>query len=152
MSEIPHRGGDLPTPVPNVERLFHAASYTSEGYRAFHDVSFRYSPDDPCALHLTHMVQGGETTWVFAIDLLEAGLYDEVGEGDVRISPADVLPIPEVRIDYFSNTGNFSSFYPLGEIEAFLETVNTRYPRPVRDTSLAEAFSEIVPETWYRGL
>ncbi|MFJ6792704.1 SsgA family sporulation/cell division regulator [Streptomyces sp. NPDC091268] len=59
---------------------------------AWHDlpIVLSHTPDDPLAVQLRILVTEAEpplATWVFARDLLAAGLTAPSGEGDVRISP-----------------------------------------------------------------
>ncbi|MFR9673499.1 SsgA family sporulation/cell division regulator [Streptomyces sp. TR02-1] len=54
-------------------------------------VALRYDAHDPLAVHLHFPAQacldGTETVWTFARDLLEEGVHAPVGEGDVRLRP-----------------------------------------------------------------
>ena len=50
--------------------------------------SLRYVPSDPYAVHVTFHAGGDETIeWVFARDLLGAGLHERTGGGDVTVWP-----------------------------------------------------------------
>lgn len=50
----------------------------------------RYEADDPYAVHLGFRTGGDDVVeWTFARQLLTDGLVDAVGDGDVRVWPAD---------------------------------------------------------------
>lgn len=51
----------------------------------------QYDPSDPLAMRIAFpadaSLDGAEVSWVFARELLRAGLNSPVGEGDVRLRP-----------------------------------------------------------------
>lgn len=53
--------------------------------------NLRYSSDDPFAVHLvfppTVSLEGEEVEWIFARELLDDGLYEPAGDGDLRLWP-----------------------------------------------------------------
>ena len=143
MSERLRRGGDLPLGMPDIARVINGASYsTREIDQRFYDVGFRFSPRDPFAVHLTHYTRQGEVTWIFDIDMLDKGRTEEIGEGDVRVSLNDVDLRPEVRVDYFSNLGVFTSIYPRQEVDEFLAAVEAKYP-PERRRELFQRYFDM---------
>src|ERR1035438_427136 len=51
--------------------------------------SLYYSADDPYAIRMAfHVGMDEPVEWIFARDLLAAGLTEPTGEGDVRVWPA----------------------------------------------------------------
>lgn len=59
----------------------------------------RYDPSDPLAVSLAIGIDCGEpVVWVFARDLLAAGVNQPVGEGDITIEPASDMDSREIRI------------------------------------------------------
>jgi hypothetical protein len=61
--------------------------YRSEGIQA----NLRYECDDPFAVHLafpaTAALEGEEVEWIFARELLDDGLYEPAGDGDIHLWP-----------------------------------------------------------------
>lgn len=61
--------------------------YVSEGIHA----NLRYLSDDPFAVHLVFPpaagLDGEEVEWIFSRDLLDDGLYEPVGDGDIHLFP-----------------------------------------------------------------
>jgi hypothetical protein len=60
---------------------------------------FRYDPADPLAVTLAIGTECDEPVlWIFARDLLAAGIREASGEGDIMIEPASDLDSRELRI------------------------------------------------------
>jgi len=61
--------------------------YQSEGIEAH----LRYLSEDPFAVHLTFpataALEGEEVEWIFARELLDDGLYEPTGDGDIHLWP-----------------------------------------------------------------
>ncbi len=124
----------MPIDMPDVDRTISGICYSATEYdKRIFDVSFHYSPRDPLAVRLVHQTRQGNVPWIFDIGLLEDGVRSSVGEGDVRVQPHDVNFRPEVRVDYLSNLGVFTSIYPQEMIAEFLRDVEAKYPRELRD-------------------
>ena len=63
------------------------------------DSELRYDPDDPFAVSLAIGVECGDpVVWVFARDLLAAGIGTPTGLGDITIEPADDDQSRQLRI------------------------------------------------------
>ncbi|MCL2582255.1 MAG: SsgA family sporulation/cell division regulator [Streptosporangiales bacterium] len=80
--------------------------------------SLRYSEDDPYAVRFAfHVGLDEPVEWVFARDLLSAGIHDSRGIGDVRIWPSsdEVL-----NIELTSPFGQAHFEAPVAEISDFL--------------------------------
>jgi hypothetical protein len=68
--------------------------------------SLRYVPSDPYAVHVTFHAGGDETIeWVFARDLLGAGLHQRTGDGDVAVWPVGRSQADTVCIELSSPSG-----------------------------------------------
>ncbi len=50
--------------------------------------TFDYNPAEPFAVTATFVTTEGDVTWVFARDLLDDGLTEPSGEGDVAVWPS----------------------------------------------------------------
>jgi hypothetical protein len=50
--------------------------------------TFDYAPGEPYAVTATFSTAEGDVTWVFARDLLDAGLTEPSGDGDVSVWPS----------------------------------------------------------------
>lgn len=61
--------------------------YKSEGIHA----NLRYLCDDPFAVHLNFPaavgLEGEEVEWIFARELLDEGLHEPTGDGDIHLWP-----------------------------------------------------------------
>lgn len=61
--------------------------YQSEGIHA----NLRYVCDDPFAVHLTFpataALEGEAVEWIFSRELLDDGLYEPAGDGDIHLWP-----------------------------------------------------------------
>ncbi len=79
----------------------------------------QYRPTDPYAVRLIFGLGACEETveWVFARELLTAGMNGATGEGDVRIAPAGER---EVRIELSSPSGSATLAMPRGLASRFL--------------------------------
>ncbi len=51
------------------------------------DTVFSYEQTDPYAVTIRFLTRGGDLPWTFSRDLLQRGLTDPAGDGDVRVSP-----------------------------------------------------------------
>jgi len=84
--------------------------------------SLYYSPDDPFAIRMAFDVCTDEPVeWIFARDLLAAGLQERAGEGDVRISPGNRVDRDVLNIFLTSPSGHAHFEAPLRAITAFVQ-------------------------------
>ncbi|MER6302754.1 SsgA family sporulation/cell division regulator [Kitasatospora sp. NPDC001539] len=91
-------------------------------------VELAYEPGDPYAVRFTfHPPGGAPVSWVFACELLVAGLSGPAGEGDVRIRPADGEP-GGVRIVLHSPEGRALLRAPAAPLTAFLARTERLVP------------------------
>ena len=67
--------------------------------------ALRYDLADPYAIHATFHAAGDTVEWVFARDLLAAGLRDDAGLGDVRVWPSSEAGVQVVYISLSSPEG-----------------------------------------------
>ncbi|MFE6165194.1 SsgA family sporulation/cell division regulator [Streptomyces sp. NPDC056486] len=74
-----------------LEQPARARLITPEGRERALPVTLRYASADPLAVQITFpseaSLDGAEVTWIFARQLLEEGLRNPVGSGDVHIWP-----------------------------------------------------------------
>lgn len=91
------------------------------GHQADLDLPARlqYRPADPYAVRLIFGLGACEETveWVFARELLSAGMNASAGEGDVRIAPAGQR---DVLIELSSPSGSAALAMPRGLTSRFL--------------------------------
>ncbi len=65
-----------------------------------------YDPADPFAVRASFENGADTVVWVFARDLLTAGLVVEIGTGDVRVWPAREVGVPVVYVQLSSPEGS----------------------------------------------
>jgi hypothetical protein len=84
--------------------------------------SLYYYADDPFAIRMAFDVCTDEPVeWIFARDLLAAGLQERAGEGDVRISPGNRIDRDVLNIVLTSPSGHAHFEAPLNATAAFLQ-------------------------------
>jgi len=84
--------------------------------------SLYYYADDPFAIRMAFDVCTDEPVeWIFARDLLAAGLQERAGEGDVRISPGNRIDRDVLNIVLTSPSGHAHFEAPLNATSAFLQ-------------------------------
>ena len=84
--------------------------------------SLYYRADDPYAIRMAFHVGTDEPVeWIFARDLLAAGLHEPAGEGDVQIWPADEDGTGILNIALSSPFGDAHFEAPLSTTAAFLQ-------------------------------
>ena len=81
-------------------------------------VELRYDTRDPYAVQAAFRTgRAGWVDWVFSRDLLTEGLIGPVGDGDVRIRPADG---DAVEIELSSPSGHATFRATVGDVSDFL--------------------------------
>jgi hypothetical protein len=88
------------------------------------EVTLVYDPADPWAVTL--LVAGH--AWLFARDVLAAGLYEPAGEGDVQISPDTGGVFGRIVLTLSSPTGTAALALPRGTAEKLLEAAEALVP------------------------
>jgi hypothetical protein len=84
--------------------------------------SLYYSAEDPYAIRMAFHVGTDEPVeWIFARDLLAAGLVGPVGEGDVQVWPSDSDGADVLSIALSSPFGEAQFEAPLSATAEFLE-------------------------------
>jgi hypothetical protein len=102
-------------------------SVTAATGEATLDAELRYDLSDPLAVSLAIGTQCEEpVVWVFARDLLAAGITSPTGEGDITIEPADGVA-PEVRITLATDC-LATLLAPRDRVVEFLVETFTRVP------------------------
>ncbi len=92
-------------------------------------VTMRYDSRDPYAVHATFRTGRGEgVEWVFARDLLAAGMSRHVGEGDVRVWPGSQDGVEVVYIALTSPDGEALLAAPAGELAEFVRRAQALVP------------------------
>ncbi|HYO39502.1 MAG TPA: SsgA family sporulation/cell division regulator [Nocardioidaceae bacterium] len=66
-----------------------AAVRSIDGLAVPVSAELRYSSSDPYALTIAFHLGGGTVPWIFARDLLDGGLAEPTGDGDVHVWPCD---------------------------------------------------------------
>ncbi|HEY3735655.1 MAG TPA: SsgA family sporulation/cell division regulator [Streptosporangiaceae bacterium] len=83
--------------------------------------SLFYSGDDPYAVRMAFHVGTDEPVeWIFARDLLAAGMTETAGEGDVRVWPSDDNGQPVLNIVLSSPFGQAHFEAPQSAMQEFL--------------------------------
>lgn len=95
--------------------------------------SFHYFKDDPYAVRLDlHVGLDEPVAWVFARELLTAGMEREHGDGDVRVWPSVCsrtgLPAMVLNIELSSPNGAAVFEAPIREVGAFLVRAHDLVP------------------------
>jgi hypothetical protein len=89
----------------------------------------RHEPSDPWAVGLVMTVQGESVEWVFARDLLAAGLAGPAGVGDIRIHPcASHDGDPVVHIELGNPDGHAVLRASAGAVARFLDATYQSVP------------------------
>jgi hypothetical protein len=84
--------------------------------------SLRYTAEDPYAIRMAfHVGADDPVEWIFARDLLTAGVQCPAGEGDVQIWPAEEAGSKVLNIALCSPFGQAHFEAPLGETAGFLQ-------------------------------
>jgi hypothetical protein len=83
--------------------------------------SFGYHPDDPYAVWLTFHIPAGDVRWAVARSLLQRGLIEPAGEGDIRLWPSiDEDGRAVVSLDFHSPEGRLLTTARTADLHAFL--------------------------------
>ena len=83
--------------------------------------SFGYSPDDPYAVWLTFHIPAGDVQWAVARSLLQRGLTEPAGEGDIQLWPGiddDLCAV--VCMDFHSPEGRLITSARTSDLQGFL--------------------------------
>jgi hypothetical protein len=109
--------------------------------------ALRYDVADPYAVHAAFHAAGDTVEWVFARELLAAGLQGEAGIGDVRVWPSSDTGVDVVFVSLSSPEGQALLEAPARELAAFLERTYSAVPAGGEsshvdvDTALAQLLS-----------
>lgn len=83
--------------------------------------SFDYDPADPYAVWLTFHIPAGDVRWAIGRSLLQRGLTEPAGEGDIRLWPSiDDEGRALVSMDFHSPEGRLVTAARTAELTAFL--------------------------------
>ncbi|HET7902244.1 MAG TPA: SsgA family sporulation/cell division regulator [Candidatus Nanopelagicales bacterium] len=80
-----------------------------------------YSEDNPYAVTAVFRTADGDVTWVFGRDLLDDGLIEPAGEGDVTVWPAVAAGRAVVCLALASPAGSALLQLDAGRLRAFLD-------------------------------
>ncbi|MEU8910321.1 SsgA family sporulation/cell division regulator [Streptomyces mirabilis] len=94
-------------------------------------VTLQYEPSDPNAVRAAFTVVGSEGTveWIIGRDLLADGLEGPVGEGDIRVWPAEKRDVSDLYILLNPPAGTALLKAAAQEIKAFLQEAEVVVPR-----------------------
>ncbi|WP_328513228.1 SsgA family sporulation/cell division regulator [Streptomyces mirabilis] len=94
-------------------------------------VTLQYEPSDPYAVRAAFTVVGSDGTveWIIGRDLLADGLEGPVGEGDIRVWPAEERDVSDLYILLNPPAGTALLKAPAQEIKAFLQEAEAVVPR-----------------------
>lgn len=90
--------------------------------------ALRYDLTDPYAVHATFLTGSETVEWVFARELLAAGLRGQAGLGDVRVWPSNQAGIEVVYVSLSSPEGEALLEAPAKELSTFLERAYAAVP------------------------
>ncbi|HEU4513286.1 MAG TPA: SsgA family sporulation/cell division regulator [Nocardioidaceae bacterium] len=114
----------VPDPDPTATWLSHsltASMLTVDGTRPV-DMELRYDASCPYAVTATFYESGVPVSWTFARDLLQLGLHEPVGAGDVHIRPdLDDYGQAAVLVELRSPEGVALALLPAREVGAFVD-------------------------------
>ncbi|KAF4406343.1 MULTISPECIES: SsgA family sporulation/cell division regulator [Streptomyces] len=114
---------------PVIDRAVHAGLITTEGQVQDVPATLRYRRDDPLAVQACFpphaSLAGADVTWVFARDLLSAGLLEPVGEGDVHVRPFG--PLVTV-LEFHAVAGTAMVRVDTAELRRFIEDTYALVP------------------------
>jgi hypothetical protein len=83
--------------------------------------SLFYRGDDPYAIRMAfHVGTDDPVEWIFARDLLAAGLHEPTGDGDVRVWPGTGVDLQVLNISLSSPFGQAHFEAPLPAMSQFL--------------------------------
>lgn len=93
-------------------------------------VLFRYRATDPYAVETVFGPEDTDVTWVFARDLLAAGMHAKTGDGDVTIWPGLHGPVNNtwIYIELKPPSGTALVSLPRARVEEFLNETNIAVP------------------------
>jgi hypothetical protein len=80
-----------------------------------------YSPDEPYAVTALFRTSDGDVTWVFGRDLLEDGMTESVGEGDVAVWPSATGGAHVICLSLASPSGSALLEADLVAVRSFLD-------------------------------
>ncbi|MFN8147488.1 MAG: SsgA family sporulation/cell division regulator [Candidatus Nanopelagicales bacterium] len=80
-----------------------------------------YAVDNPYAVTAVFRTADGDVTWVFGRDLLDDGLIEPAGEGDVTVWPTVVAGRPVVCLALASPAGSALLQLDAGALRVFLD-------------------------------
>ncbi len=150
MSENPEYRTDIPVQPELIIRQTLSGWVAASTEWRQHRVDLTYSPDDPHAIRLTHHSGNALVPWIFDLSLLERGLSDEAGEGDVVIQPSDQDGGGKfLQVRYASNAGEFIFLLSVEEIILALREINQQFPPNVRDEIVSSTIQQLTPEFFY---
>ncbi|AYG79331.1 Sporulation-specific cell division protein SsgB [Streptomyces hundungensis] len=91
--------------------------------------TLRYDPDDPFAVHMAFpapaTLEGAEVSWEFARELLEAGIEEPAGVGDVRVRP---YGYDRTVLEFHAREGVAMVHIRTSEVRRFLERTRLVVP------------------------
>lgn len=121
------------TSARSANRRISAVLETQEAERHPLAVQLHYTTADPYAVHVRFTLLGASTgavEWVFARSLLERGVREPTGEGDVRIWPVSLRAsgggVTALRLS--SPTGEATVEIPTAELVMFLASSHDLCP------------------------
>ncbi|OIJ66369.1 SsgA family sporulation/cell division regulator [Streptomyces mangrovisoli] len=109
--------------------------------------TLHYDRSDPFAVRMTFpapaTLEGVEVCWIFARELLAAGLRTAEGQGDVRVRP---YGYDRTVLEFHAPEGTAVVHVRSGEIRRFLEAANALVPVGLEhlQTDLDEALAELM--------
>lgn len=111
--------------------------------------TFRYDPRDPYAVIVGMSLDGCRVEWLMGRELLQDGLSDVTGEGDVCVHPGfDDKGAPVVHLELSSPDGDAVLMVPAGELRKFLAASYRSVPAGTEtefldmDAALAELLAD----------
>ncbi|MFK0180519.1 SsgA family sporulation/cell division regulator [Streptomyces xanthochromogenes] len=102
-------------------------------------VRFRYRATDPYAVEAVFGPDDMDVTWVFARELLAAGVHAKTGDGDVTVWPGLHGPAvgPWIYIELKPPSGTALLSLPRARVEEFLNETNIAVPPGTEERHLA---------------
>jgi hypothetical protein len=106
--------------------------------------TFRHLPSDPYAVRVGMQIDGCRIEWLMGRELLQAGLLEAAGLGDVCVHPGvDENGAPVVHLELSSPDGDAVLVVPALELAQFLEASYRSVPAGT-ETSLLDIDAALI--------
>jgi hypothetical protein len=93
-------------------------------------IHLQYRSTDPYAVELTIRVRGqGPITWLFGRELLDDGLRQQSGMGDIKVAPCPLAPTALLHVTLRDDVGSLDLEMRFAPVAEFLQQTYLQVPR-----------------------